>query len=111
MTEEVQEDRNKTKGGLNLISKEDIHHILELSKIGLSENEVEKFSKEFAKTLEELKIIGEIDLENVEPTFFVNNNKNPLREDIVGESLPLEEVIKNAPDEKYGYFKLPNVMD
>ncbi len=84
---------------------------MELSKIGLNEKEVEKFSKEFAETLEYLKIIEEVDLENVEPTYFINNNKNLLREDIVGESLPLEEVIKNAPDEKYGYFKLPNVLD
>ena len=94
-----------------MISKEDIYHIAELSKIGLSEKEVEKFSKEFTKNLKELEIIEEIDLENIEATFVVNNSKNPLRKDIVEESLPLEEVIKNAPDEKYGYFKLPNVMD
>lgn len=94
-----------------MISKEDIYHIAELCKIKLSENEIEDFSKEFSDILEYLEIFKEIDLEGVEPTYFVNSNKNPLREDIVEESLPVEEVLKNAPDEKYGYFKLPNVMD
>jgi len=94
-----------------LISKEEINHIAKLSKIKLNEKEIEDFSKEFTETLEYLEIIKEVDLEGVEPTYFINTNKNPLREDIVEESLPLEEVIKNAPDEKYGYFKLPNVMD
>lgn len=94
-----------------MISKEDINHIAKLSKIKLNEKEIEDFSKEFTETLEYLEIIKEVDLEGVEPTYFINTNKNPLREDIVEESLPLEEVIKNAPDEKYGYFKLPNVMD
>lgn len=94
-----------------MISKEDIYHIAELCKIKLTENEVEDFSKEFSDILEYLEIFKEIDLEGVEPTYFVNSNKNPLREDIVEESLPVEEVLKNAPDEKYGYFKLPNVMD
>ncbi|NMB07414.1 MAG: Asp-tRNA(Asn)/Glu-tRNA(Gln) amidotransferase subunit GatC [Tissierellia bacterium] len=94
-----------------MISKEEINHIAKLSKIKLNEKEIEDFSKEFTETLEYLEIIKEVDLEGVEPTYFINTNKNPLREDIVEESLPLEEVIKNAPDEKYGYFKLPNVMD
>lgn len=94
-----------------MISKEEINHIAKLSKIKLNEKEIEDFSKEFTETLEYLEIIKEVNLEGVEPTYFINTNKNPLREDIVEESLPLEEVIKNAPDEKYGYFKLPNVMD
>ncbi len=94
-----------------MISKEEIYQIAEFCKIKFSEDEVEDFSKEFSEILESLEIIKEVDLENVEPTYFVNTNRNPLREDVVGESLSSEEVLKNAPDEKYGYFKLPNVMD
>lgn len=94
-----------------MISKEEIYQIAEFCKIKFSEDEVEDFSKEFSEILESLEIIKEVDLENVEPTYFVNINRNPLREDVVGESLSSEEVLKNAPDEKYGYFKLPNVMD
>ena len=94
-----------------MISKEEVYQIAEFCKIKFTEDEAEDFSKEFSKILESLEIINEINLENVEVTSFVNTNKNPLREDVVGESLSSEEVIKNAPEEKYGYFKLPNVMD
>lgn len=94
-----------------MISKEEIIKVSEKCKIKISEEEIESFSEDFSEILEYVKIIEEVDLENVEHTYFINNGKNPLREDIIGESLPSEEAIKNAPDEKYGYFKLPNVME
>lgn len=84
---------------------------MDLCKIQLDEKEQDDFIESFTRSLNHLDIIKEVDLDKVEPTFFVNNYKNPLREDKVGESLPLEEVIRNAPEEKYGYFKLRNVME
>lgn len=94
-----------------MISKKEINYIADLCKIGLSDEEIEDFTQGLERTLGHLEILNELDLDDVEPTYFINLDKNPLREDVVGESLPLEEVIKNAPEEKYGYFKLPNVMD
>lgn len=94
-----------------MITKKEINYIADLCKIALSDEEIEDFTQGLERSLGHLEILNELDLEDVEPTYFINLDKNPLREDVVGESLPLEEVIKNAPEEKYGYFKLPNVMD
>ncbi len=94
-----------------MVSKEDIKYIAELCKLKLSEEELESFKDDFYKILKHVDQLKEVDTEGVEPTYYVNSKVQPLREDIVKESLPKEEVIKNAPEEKYGYFKMLRVMD
>lgn len=95
-----------------MISKEDVKRMAELSKLKLSEEELEDFTEEISRIIEfvdhELK---EVDTEGVVPTYNASLKNQPLREDKVRESLPKEEVLKNAPSEEYGYFKLPSIMD
>lgn len=94
-----------------MVSKEDIKYIAELCKLKFSEEELESFKDDFYKVLKYVDQLKEVDTEGVEPTYHVNSKIQPLREDIVKKSLPKEEVIKNAPEEKYGYFKMLRVMD
>ena len=94
-----------------MVSKDDIKHIAELCKLKLSEEELESFRDDFYKILKHVDQLKKVNTEGVEPTYHVNSKGQPLREDIVKESLSKEEVIKNAPEEKYGYFKMLRVMD
>lgn len=94
-----------------MISKEDVKHLAELCKLEFSDEELEQFIGEFSNILEYVAQLKDIDTEGIEPTYNVNAKTQPLREDLVIESLPREEVLKNAPEEQYGYFKLPNIMD
>lgn len=94
-----------------MVSKEDVKHIAELSKLEFSDEELEYFTDEFSKIIEYMGQLKEVDTEGVEPTYSVSSKTQPLREDVVHESLDKEEVLKNAPEEQYGYFKLPSIMD
>jgi aspartyl-tRNA(Asn)/glutamyl-tRNA(Gln) amidotransferase subunit C len=94
-----------------MISKEDVKHIADLCKLKFSDEELESFTWKLSKLLEYVDQLKEVDTKGVEPTYQVNTKIQPLREDKVGISLPKEEAIKNAPEEKYGYFKLLKVVD
>ena len=94
-----------------MISKEDVKHIADLCKLKFSDEELESFTWKLSTLLEYVDQLKEVDTKGVEPTYQVNTKIQPLREDKVGISLPKEEAIKNAPEEKYGYFKLLKVVD
>ena len=58
-----------------------------------------------------LKQLNELDTENVEPTSHVLDMKNILREDVSKPGLPVEEVLKNAPDHENGQIKVPAIIE
>jgi aspartyl-tRNA(Asn)/glutamyl-tRNA(Gln) amidotransferase subunit C len=93
-----------------MVTREDVIHIADLAKLDFSEEELEKFADEFSKILEYVSQLREVDTEGIEPTFSISAKIQPLREDVVQPSLPKEEVLKNAPEEQYGYFKLPRMI-
>lgn len=94
-----------------MISREEVNNIAELSMLKFSDEEIEGFTEIFNKSIEYMKKIQKIDTEGVNPTYQVNNNYQYLREDKLEDSFSREEALKNAPDEQFGYFKLPKVLD
>lgn len=94
-----------------MVSIEDIKYISEICKIRLTDDELKDFVQEFTEIIGYVDRLKEVDTDGVKPTYFVNSNTQPLREDVVRDGLSKEDVIRNAPEEQYGYFKLLNVMD
>ena len=48
----------------NTISKEDLEHLAQISRINLTENELEKFPKQLDKTIEYIDILKELALDD-----------------------------------------------
>lgn len=92
------------------ISKEIVKHTAYLARLSLSEEELELYSHQLAKVLEYIEKLKELDVEDVPPTSHVLNLKNVFRKDEVKPSLPLEEVLKNAPEWKDNFFSVPKVF-
>ena len=88
----------------------EVEHIAKLARIRLTEEEKEKYSFQLGKILEYVQQLNELDLEVVPPTSHVVPLKNVFREDVVRESLPQEEALRNAPQKEGGYFKVPKVL-
>ena len=55
--------------------------------------------------------MNELDTENVEPTSHVLDMKNIMREDVSKPGLPVEEVLKNAPDHENGQIRVPSIIE
>ena len=68
------------------ISVKDVEHIGSLACIELSEQEKERFAKQFNSILDYFKELDGLNTENVEPTYHVIGLTNVFREDIADES-------------------------
>ena len=78
----------------------------------MSKEQYQLLLKEFEVITKQMELLGEIDgLSEVEPmTFPFDVFTSYLRDDIEGECLTKEEVLKNAKDVVDGQIKLPKVV-
>ncbi|MFA6989935.1 MAG: Asp-tRNA(Asn)/Glu-tRNA(Gln) amidotransferase subunit GatC, partial [Candidatus Gastranaerophilaceae bacterium] len=61
--------------------------------------------------LEHVEQLNEVDTTNIEPMAHAFPIKNVMREDVVKQEFTREEMLKNAPDEEDGFFKVPKMSD
>jgi len=82
--------------------------VARLARLKLSEEEVERMSGELSTILDHIEKIGELDLDDVEPTSHVVQVENVLRPDEPRESWPRERVLDEAPDASDDGFRVPS---
>ena len=87
-----------------------VKHIAYLVRLGISEEEAQKFSGQFSSIIDYFNMLNEVDTENVPPASDIANAENVLREDVVKPSMSREEFLKNAPQSELGYIKVPTVL-
>ncbi|MCS7229185.1 MAG: Asp-tRNA(Asn)/Glu-tRNA(Gln) amidotransferase subunit GatC [Candidatus Kryptonium sp.] len=92
------------------ITIKDVEYIAKLARLEFKEEEKEKFTEQFNRILEYIDKLNELDTTNVEPLYHVIDLKNVFRDDIVKESYPREEILKNAPARTEFFFKVPKVI-
>lgn len=102
------------------LSRDDVLHLARLSRLHLSDDEVEVFKKEISAILEYVEQLQDVDLGDLEPTYQVSGLKNVMREDslmhdnVIAErvySATQKELLKNAPDsENDGHIKVKRVL-
>ena len=95
---------------MSKVSTEDIKKIALLSRLELGEEEVERFAGQLENILGYVEHLSEVDVDGVEPFISAAGSGNVLRNDIIGESLPNEEALANAPRKGDGFFKVPAVV-
>jgi aspartyl-tRNA(Asn)/glutamyl-tRNA(Gln) amidotransferase subunit C len=91
-----------------MIEREQVLHVAKLARLRLSEEEVERMAGELSGILDHVGRIGELDLDDVEPTSHVVDLENVLRADEPRPSWPREVVLEQAPDPAEGAFRVPS---
>jgi aspartyl-tRNA(Asn)/glutamyl-tRNA(Gln) amidotransferase subunit C len=91
-----------------VIDREQVLHVARLARLRLNDDEVEKMSRELSGILDHIEKIGELDLEDVEPTSHVIQLENVLREDVPRPSWPRDRMLAEAPDVAAGGFRVPS---
>ena len=93
------------------LSHDEVRHIALLARLGLDEEEVEKFRAQLSTILENFEILQEVDTTDVPPTAHVVEMENVIRDDEVDPSFPQSEVLANAPREEDGFFRVRAVLE
>lgn len=94
------------------LSKEEILHLAKLANLTLTEEEMEKYSKQLTETIAYAKNLEELDTTQVKPTATSAHLQNVYFEDGTKNTrgLTQEEAIKNAKEKKDKYFKVGRIM-
>ncbi len=87
------------------MSKMDIKHTAELSRIRLTKEELKKFTPQMEQILDSVKVLKDVDTKNVQP-MKQHLPFSELREDITGESMKQKEVLSNVKHIENGMVKV-----
>jgi len=93
------------------LGKEEVRHIALLARLGLSDEDVEKFQEQLSNILENFEILKQVDTTDVPPTAQSVELKNVFRDDQIAPSYPPQEVLANAPQKEEGHFKVKAVLE
>jgi aspartyl-tRNA(Asn)/glutamyl-tRNA(Gln) amidotransferase subunit C len=91
-----------------VIEREQVLHVAKLTRLGLTEAEVETMTGELSGILEHVDRISTLDLDDVAPTSHVVELENVLRPDVPHESLPQDVALASAPDPVDSAFRVPS---
>ena len=92
------------------ISKEEIIHIAKLACLNLTEQEIERYTNDMQEILEFANMINNVNTEGMDETIGANEKSNVLRKDEVVQSFNRELLLKNAPSQDEGMFRIPKVI-
>lgn len=93
-----------------MITKAEVKHIAELARIGVSEKEVEKFSRELSAVLDWIEELKEVDIAKISEVSHISGTKNSLKEDRIERFIPTEKIIELFPEKKERYDKVKSIF-
>lgn len=88
-----------------------MRHIALLARLGVTEDDLERFSGQLSHILENFEILQQVETIGVLPTSHSITLYNVLRDDDVAPSLNPAEVLANAPQEEDGCFRIRAVLE
>jgi aspartyl-tRNA(Asn)/glutamyl-tRNA(Gln) amidotransferase subunit C len=91
-----------------MIDREQVLHIARLSRLRLTDDEVDRMSSELSGILDHVETMSELDLDGVEPTTHVVALDNVTRPDEPAPSLDRETALTGAPDATGDSFRVPS---
>jgi len=93
------------------IDQNQVIKVAKLSRLDLTEDEVQEFTGQLSAILDYVEKMNELDTRGVEPLAHCLPVSNVLREDFAKESLGTEKVLVNAPQRDDEFFKVPKILD
>ncbi len=96
---------------MSKISKEELIHIANLSRLKLSNEELEKYAKDMEDILGFANMINNVSTDGLTETIAANERSNVMRKDEVKPFENLDLLLKNAPSQDEGMFRLPKVLN
>ncbi len=94
-----------------MIDKKIVEYISNLARVEVSEEEKGFLGEQLSQIIDYVDKLRELDVEGISPYRGIFSQDNALREDDVRVSPAREAILKNAPSESDGFFKIPKVIE
>ena len=93
------------------VNPEEVRQIATLARVGLTDEDVDRFSNQLSNILEQFQVLQQMDTTNVLPTSHSGELENVMQEDNSRPSLPLADILANAPHSEGEFFRIPLVLE
>ncbi len=93
------------------LTREQVLHIARLARVGMTEQDVEKFAAQLSEILDYFQRLAAVPTDDVPPTAHTLDLHNVFREDETEACLPPGEVLANAPLREEGYFRVKAILE
>ena len=92
------------------IDDEVVRRLEALAALSLGPEERVRLQQQLSRILEYVQQLETLDVEGVPPTSHVLADRQPLRADESRPSTTRDEMLRNAPDSRGGYFRVPRFV-
>jgi aspartyl-tRNA(Asn)/glutamyl-tRNA(Gln) amidotransferase subunit C len=92
------------------ISRDEVAHLARLSRLAVTEQELDLFAGQLDVILQAVARVGEVVAEDIPPTSHSVPLVNVLREDVEQPCLTPQEALAGAPDPFQGRFRVPQIL-
>jgi aspartyl-tRNA(Asn)/glutamyl-tRNA(Gln) amidotransferase subunit C len=95
---------------MSTISRDDVAHLARLSRLAVTDEELDRFAVQLEQILAAVARVQEADVADVPPMTHAVPVTNVLRPDEVTPSLPRDVVLAGAPAVEDGRFRVPRIL-
>jgi aspartyl-tRNA(Asn)/glutamyl-tRNA(Gln) amidotransferase subunit C len=92
------------------ITPDEVRELAQLARLRLGEDEVPRLAVDLDRMLDYVDTLRELDTTAVEPMTHAVPFECPLRRDETAPSLPVDDVLANAPRRENNFFQVPRIV-
>lgn len=92
------------------VSREEVRHMAELSRLAVTEEEERLFARQFGGILAHMDLLSRVDTEGVEPLYSPLVHAAATRPDEAARLRTRAEVLANSPEPNTEYFVVPRIV-
>jgi aspartyl-tRNA(Asn)/glutamyl-tRNA(Gln) amidotransferase subunit C len=92
------------------LSRADVEHVAHLARLGLRDDELALLEGQLNHILDQYAILATVATDHIAPTAQTIELENILRDDVAGPSLPVEDVLANAPARQGDFIVVPAIL-
>ena len=92
------------------ITREEVAHLARLSRLALSEDELDRFAGQLDVIIAAVARVQEVAADGIPPTSHAVPITNVFREDVIVPPLGAEAALDQAPAAEQGRFRVPRIL-
>ena len=94
-----------------MIDEELIQKVAQLAKLTLTQEEINKFSRDFEEILNAFRVLDEVDVSQTKSSFKPIENRDVLREDTIADCITQDAALKFTKNKQDGFFIGPKTTE
>lgn len=97
-----------------VITEEAVQHVAKLARLALTEDELKQYTQDLGQILALISQLDSLNLDQVDMTLTASDLADlptVYRADVSHREFNREDILKNAPSEEDGFFRVPQILD